>query len=251
MFMKRVIPVLLLKGRGLYKTRQFKNPVYVGDPINILRIFNDKEVDEIAILDIAASHENRGPDFEQIANIVSESFMPLAYGGGVSTYDHAMKLFSLGVEKVILNSHAIENPRLIEQIASSAGSQSVVVAIDAKKPLIGGWQVYSHGGTKKTGLHPVVWARQAVEHGAGELAITSISHEGEMQGYDLELVRMIVKETNVPVIAHGGAGSVRDLQDGIAAGASAVAAGSMFIFQGPHRAVLISYPNETELNRMT
>lgn len=250
MFRPRVIPVLLLKGRGLYKTRKFQKPVYIGDPINTLRIFNDKEVDEIALLDIRATRERRGPDFEQIADIVSESFMPLAYGGGISTYEQAMKLFALGIEKVILNSHAIENQKLISDIAASAGTQAVVVAIDAKKPLLGKWLVYAQGGTQKTGLNPAQWAADAVKAGAGEIMITSIDHEGEMQGYDLDLTRDVAKAVNVPVIAHGGARSTADLSAALGAGALAVAAGSLFVFQGPHRAVLISYPSIAELQRL-
>jgi len=243
----RVIPILLLKGRGLYKTEKFDKAKYLGDPINILRIFNDKEVDEIALLDIAATTEGRGPDFEQIADIVSESFMPLAYGGGVSTLDQAMRLFALGVEKVVLNTHAIDNPDLITQISNQAGAQAVVVAIDAKKPLIGGWQVYAQGGSRKTNLSPPEWAKTAVAKGAGEIMITAIGQEGTMKGYDLDLIQAVTAAVNVPVIAHGGAGSITHLKQALGAGASAVAAGSLFVYQGPHRAVLISYPSPSEL----
>lgn len=246
----RVIPVLLLKGRGLYKTEGFKNPKYLGDPINILRIFNDKEVDEIILLDIAASGTKHGPNFEQIADIVSESFMPLAYGGGVSTYDQAMRLFALGVEKVILNTHAIENPALITSIANSAGSQAVVVSIDAKKSFLGGWQVFSEGGNRKTGLTPSTWATEAANRGAGEIMITAISQEGTLRGYDLELTRAVAQAVEVPVIAHGGAGNISHFAQSLAAGASAVAAGSLFVYQGPHKAVLISYPSPQELDSL-
>lgn len=243
----RVIPVLLLKGRGLYKTRGFKNPVYIGDPINTVRIFNDKEVDEIILLDIGASHEGRGPDFGQIESIVSECFIPMAYGGGISTCAQAMRLFQLGIEKVVLNTHAIANPKLIEEIAANAGSQAVVVAIDAKKPLLGKWQVYTKGGSEKTSLDPVSWAQEAAAHGAGEIMITAIGHEGDMKGIDLDLTRAVAGAVSVPVIAHGGAGSYEDLGKALQTGASAVAAGSLFVFQGPHRAVLISYPSPREL----
>ena len=246
----RVIPLLLLKGRGLYKTEKFDKPKYIGDPINTLRIFNDKEVDEIALLDIAATKNNKGPDFELIADIVSESFMPLAYGGGVSTAEQAMKLFSLGVEKVILNTHAIDNPTLITEISNAAGAQAVVVAIDAKKPLLGGWQVYAEGGTRKTGMRPEEWAAKAVAHGAGEIMITSINNEGTMDGYDADLIKSVANAVDVPVIAHGGAGSNAHLTAGLKAGASAVAAGSLFVYQGPHRAVLISYPTQGELAQL-
>lgn len=247
----RVIPTLLLKGRGLYKTTQFAKPVYIGDPINTMRIFNDKEVDEIAILDISATRENRGPDFEQIAEIVSESFMPLAYGGGITTYDQAMKLFQLGVEKVILNSAALDNPGLITSIAKSAGSQAVVVSIDVRKTLLGGKKVFTRNGDKKADLDPVTWAKKAESLGAGEIMLTSIDHEGTMKGYDIALTKLVADAVGIPVIACGGAGSLLDFAAVLKEGhASAVAAGSMFVFQGPHRAVLISYPTRAELKAL-
>jgi len=240
----RVIPILLMKRRGLYKTRRFKNPVYIGDPINTMRIFNDKEVDEIAVLDIEAPE----PDFDYIEDLISESFMPLAYGGGIATVDHAKRLFALGVEKVVLNTAAANDPRLIRQIADISGTQSVVVSIDVKKSFLGGEHVYIRNGRARTAYAPVEFAKRCVEQGAGELMITSIAHEGMMQGYNMPLIRSITDAVDVPVIAHGGAKSLADLKSAIKEGhASAVAAGSMFVFQGPHRAVLISYPSPEEL----
>ncbi|MCB1538070.1 MAG: imidazole glycerol phosphate synthase subunit HisF [Rhodospirillales bacterium] len=252
MIRPRVIPTLLLKGRGLYKTVKFADPKYVGDPINTMRIFNDKEVDEIAVLDITASREARGPDMDQIMEIVSECFMPLAYGGGITTRDQAMRLFQCGVEKVILNTAAVERPELITEIAEAAGAQAVVVAIDVKKPLIGGPKVYTHGGTRKTALDPVAWAKEAQARGAGEILLTAIDREGTMAGYDVALTRAVADAVNVPVIACGGAGGLLDFRAVLDQGhASAVAAGSLFVFQGPHRAVLISYPTRAELLSLT
>ncbi len=251
MIRPRVIPTLLLKGRGLYKTVKFADPKYIGDPINTMRIFNDKEVDEIAVLDITASREGRGPDMDQIAEIVSECFMPLAYGGGITRLDQAMALFQAGVEKVILNSAAVERPELITEISKAAGAQAVVVAIDVKKPLIGGAKVYTHGATRKTALDPLSWAQEAQKRGAGEILLTSVDREGTMSGYDITLTKAVSEALTIPVIACGGAASLLDfaavLKDGQA---SAVAAGSMFVFQGPHRAVLISYPARAELKRL-
>lgn len=251
MIRPRVIPTLLLKGRGLYKTVQFKNPTYVGDPINTMRIFNDKEVDEIIILDITATKDRRGPDMEQIAEIVSESFMPLAYGGGVTSLDQARALFDIGVEKIILNTAAVENPSLIENIARVGGSQAVVVSMDVRKTMFSGLKVFTHGGTQKTSLDPVTWAKEAEKRGAGEIMVTSIEREGTFKGYETALIREIADNVTLPVVACGGAASLADfaavLKDGHA---SAVAAGSMFVFQGPHRAVLINYPTRTELEAL-
>lgn len=251
MIRPRVIPTLLLKGRGLYKTVQFKNPTYIGDPINTMRIFNDKEVDEIIILDITATKDRHGPNLEQISEIVSESFMPLAYGGGVTSLDQARALFDIGVEKIILNSAAVENPDLIESIARVGGSQAVVVSIDVRKTMFSGLKVFTQSGTQKTSLDPILWAKEAEKRGAGEIMVTSIDREGTFKGYETALIRQIADNVTLPVIACGGAASLSDfaavLKDGHA---SAVAAGSMFVFQGPHRAVLISYPTRSELEAL-
>jgi cyclase len=240
-----------MKDGGLYKTQCFAKPVYVGDPINAMRIFNDKEVDEIVLLDIGATAQGRAPDFERIADIVSESFMPLAYGGGISTYDDAMRLFEVGIEKVVLGTAAFTQPELISRIAQAAGGQAVVVSVDVKKPFFSSPRVFVSTGKKNTKLSPVEYAKRAVEHGAGELMLTSITHEGKMAGYDIELIREVAGAVSVPVIAHGGAGTAHDLKAAIhEGGASAVAAGSLFVFQGPHRAVLISYPSAQEIEAL-
>jgi len=244
----RVIPVLLICNRKLVKTTNFKNEVYVGDPINALRIFNEKEVDELVIVDIGA-YEQHEPDFDYITQLVSECFMPLAYGGGVKDISHAKRLFSIGVEKVVLGASAVTNPNLITEIATEFGSQSIIVSIDYRNDWIGRPHVYIKNGLKKTGLTPSEFAKIVVKCGGGEILLHSISQEGIGKGYDLETIRSISKEISIPLIALGGAGSLRDFRLGIENGASAVAAGSLFIFKGPHKAVLISYPDSTELKK--
>ncbi len=248
MLSTRVIPCLLLRSRGLVKTRRFKDPKYLGDPINIVRIFNDKEVDELALLDITATAEGRGPVFDLLGDITSECFIPLCYGGGVRSIEDMRRLFTLGVEKVAINTRAVEEPSLIRRAADTFGSQSVVVSIDARKKLFGGYEVMTHAGTRGAGLDPVAFARTVEQQGAGEILLTAIDRDGTMDGYDLQLVRAVSSVVAVPVVACGGAGGVPDLvaavRDG---GASAAGAGSMFVFKGPHRAVLISYPEPAEL----
>jgi len=245
----RVIPCLLLKNEGLVKTVKFKDPKYLGDPINIVRIFNDKEVDELIFLDILATVENRRPNFELLGKITSECFMPLGYGGGIRTLEDVKQLLSMGVEKIVLNTSAVENPSLIRTAADYAGSQAVVISMDIKKTLLGKYEVYTRGGKKATGLDPVKFAIEMEKQGAGELFLNSIDRDGTMQGYDLELVRRVADSVTVPVVACGGAGNIQHLAEAIQAGASAAAAGSMFVFQGPLRGVLISYPAQEELKR--
>lgn len=247
MFRARVIPTLLLKGDGLVKTVRFKAPVYVGDPINAVRIFNEKEVDELILLDISATPAGRGPDFDRIRDIASECFMPVCYGGGVRTVEDAMTLFNLGVEKVSLNTVAAAKPELVEALASSVGNQSIIVAIDVKRDWLGRARVYTECGKRNTGRSPLEYAREMESRGAGEILLNSIDRDGAMQGFDLDLVREVASAVQVPVVASGGAGTVEHLGAAVAAGASAVAAGSMFVFSGPHRAVLIDYPGASEL----
>ena len=249
MIRPRVIPCLLLKNEGLVKTVKFKDPKYLGDPINIVRIFNDKEVDELIFLDILATVENRRPNFELLGKITSECFMPLGYGGGIRTLEDVKQLLSMGVEKIVLNTSAVENPSLIRAAADYAGSQAVVISLDVKKTLLGKYEVYTRGGKKGTGLDPVKFAVEMEKQGAGELFLNSIDRDGTMQGYDLELVRRVADSVTVPVVACGGAGNIQHLAEAIQAGASAAAAGSMFVFQGPLRGVLISYPAQEELKR--
>jgi cyclase len=248
MIKPRVIPALLLKGQGLVKTVKFKEPKYLGDPINIVRIFNDKEVDELVLLDITATPEKRGPQFDLLKNIASEAFIPLAYGGGIRSMDDVRKLLSLGIEKLIMNTSAVETPSLVREVADHAGSQAAVVSMDVKKGLLGKYEVLAHCGQKKTGLDPVKHAVEMERMGVGEILINSIDRDGTMQGYDLELVRKVADAVRVPVVACGGAGNLTHVSEVIKQGhASAAAAGSIFVFQGPLRGVLISYPTPKEL----
>lgn len=248
MLRPRVIPCLLLKNKGLVKTVKFQNPTYVGDPINAVRIFNDKEVDELIFLDITASIEGRPPPFEFISKTAGECFMPLSYGGGIRKIEDIKTILSLGVEKVCINSYAVENPAFVRAAADLAGSSSVVVALDTKKNFRGQYEVFTHSGTKPTGLDPVQWAVEMEKMGAGELLLNSIDRDGTMQGYDIELIKRIAEAVSVPVIACGGASRIGDLAEAVHEGkASAVAAGSMFVFHGKHRAVLINFPTPQEL----
>jgi len=243
----RVIPGLLLHQKGLVKSVKFKNYKYVGDPINAVRIFNDKEVDELAILDIDASRENRPPDTDRIAAIVSEAFMPIAYGGGITRVSEVERVLMNGAEKVIINKSAVETPSLITETARRFGSQSVVVSIDYKKSFLGSVQVFTGNGRINTRLNPVTFAKQMEEAGAGEILLNSIDRDGTFEGYDLVMIKKVSAAVSIPVIAMGGAGSLRDFRQAVEQGASAVSAGSLFVFQRPHRAVLISYPSPKEL----
>jgi imidazole glycerol-phosphate synthase subunit HisF len=246
----RIIPVLLLHKGNLVKSVKFKDYKYVGDPINAVRIFNDKEVNELVLIDIDASREKRAPDIKHITNIASEAFMPVAYGGGISNSTQVKEIFYNGVEKVIFNTAALEQPALITATANQFGSSSTVVSMDVKKTLLGSYKVYGSNGQKNTGKDPVSFAKEMESAGAGEIFINSIDADGTMSGYDTNLIKKIAESVSVPVIACGGAGSMQHFKDAVQAGASAVAAGSFFVFQGRHRAVLITYPNPAELQKM-
>jgi len=246
----RIIPVLLLHKGGLVKSIRFKNYQYVGDPINAVKIFNEKEVDEIIVLDIDASAKKQAPDFKAIEEICGEAFMPLAYGGGIRTLDQAKQLLYNGAEKVILNTALLEQPQLIESIAKQFGNQSVVASIDYKKTLMGKQKVFGKNGTKKTNWNPIELAKKAEEYGAGEIMLNAIERDGTYGGYDLALLEKVADSVSTPVIACGGAGSMEDFRSAILNGASAVAAGSMFVFQRPNQAVLISYPKPLEIQTL-
>lgn len=242
--------MLLIKNGGLVKSIQFKKHIYVGDPINAVKIFNEKEVDEIAVIDISASKEKRKPNFKQIAEIAGEAFMPLAYGGGITDIGEVKEILFSGAEKVVINSSALDNRELITEIANQFGSQSVVVSIDVKKDLFGRYRVFRDNGTKNTGKTPVDFAQEVEEAGAGEILLTSIDKDGKFEGFDIALVEQIANAVNIPVIACGGAAEIADFTKAVISGkASAVAAGSMFVFQRPHRAVLISYPTQEKLKK--
>jgi cyclase len=249
--MIRLIPTLLIKGNGLVKTTKFKDPVYLGDPINAVRIFNEKEVDELIISDIYASKDGNEPNYKLIQNLVSECFMPAAYGGGVNKLDQVAKLIELGVEKIIINT-AAKDFKFIESMASIYGSQSVVVSIDVKKSFWGGNHVYFKSGSQKSKYSPAEFAIHAVDSGAGEIIIQSIDNEGSMDGFDIALTREISSIVQVPVVASGGAGNMEDIYDVIKdGGASSIAAGSFFVFKGKSRGILISYPSPQEIEKLS
>ncbi|MFW9831293.1 MAG: AglZ/HisF2 family acetamidino modification protein [Candidatus Thorarchaeota archaeon] len=249
MLRTRVIPSLLLRSRGLVKTVKFKDPKYIGDPINAVRIFNDKEVDELVFLDITATVENRPPQFELIKDIATECFMPFGYGGGIHDLETARKILKMGSEKIVINSAASDFD-LLRDMADVFGSQSVVVSIDVKKSKRGKYEVYTHSGTKKTNLDPVMFAVDVEANGAGEILLNSIDLDGTMKGYDIDLLSSVTKKVDIPVVACGGAGRLEHFQQAVLkGGASAVAAGSMFVFHGLHRAVLINYPTQEELKQ--
>lgn len=251
MLSSRIIPCLLLQGQGLVKTIGFKDPKYVGDPINAIRIFNTKEVDELVLLDISATPENRGPAWKQIAEVAGECFMPLCYGGGVQTMQDVEKIFSLGVEKVALNTAAFSKPDLVREAVKAFGGQSIVASIDVKKNWLGKSEVYTQAGRKGTKLDPVSYARRMEDLGVGEIFLNSIDRDGTMQGYDIPLIKSVTRAVGVPVVACGGAGQNADFSAAIfQGGASAAAAGSLFVFKGKHRAVLITYPGSDELKQL-
>ena len=247
MLRPRIIPCLLVKNKGLVKTVKFDHPKYVGDPINAVRIFNEKQTDELMVLDVDASTEKREPDYKIIEHWASDCRMPLGYGGGIKNIDQALRIFSLGVEKVALSSAAIENPGLITEIATQVGSQSVVVVLDVKKKLLGGYEVCTYNGKKYTGKNPVDLAKQFENLGAGEIVINSIDHDGAMKGYDMTLIEKVRKNITLPLTVLGGAGSLDDIGQLIKKfGVIGAAAGSLFVFVGVYKAVLINYPNPEE-----
>lgn len=245
------MPCLLLKNNGLFKTVKFKNPMYIGDPINTVRIFNEKEVDELVLLDIEATVEKRSPPFDLLYQIAGECFMPLSYGGGIKDIQTMKEIFNIGVEKVIINTCAHENPSLIQNAVQYFGEQSIVGSVDVKKNIFGYYKVYTNSGRKKTDYDPVQYACQLENLGVGELLLNSIDKDGTMEGFDLQLIKAVSEVVSVPVIASGGAGKVQDIINAIAiGGASGIAAGSMFVYQGKHRAVLINYPDVSEVENL-
>ena len=246
----RVIPVLLLRGDGLVKTVKFKNPTYVGDPINSVRIFNEKEVDELAFLDITATPEKRGPNFELLEDIAGEAFMPMSYGGGIRSFEDARQILSIGFEKVIVNTLAHNNPDEVRKIVSVYGAQSVVVCLDVKKSLLGRPTLYTHSGATaiKTSIDAHLKALEEMD--IGEILINVIDRDGTQSGYDLKTLKYVSERVNVPTVACGGANSMDSFVQAVTeAGCSAVAAGAMFVFHGKHRAVLISYPKRADLEK--
>jgi cyclase len=251
MLSTRVMPCLLLKDEALVKTVRFRDPAYIGDPVNAVKIYNAKEVDELVLLDIAATVERRQPCFDKIGQIAGECFMPLSYGGGVASVEQIRRLFRLGVEKVIINSAVATNPLLIRNASEQFGSQSIVVAIDAKADRRGDYVAYTHSGTRSTRHSAVEWAQTVQNLGAGEILLNAIDRDGTMKGFDLVMIRQITRAVSIPVIACGGAATTDDIGEAVTqAGASAVAIGSMAVYQGRNRAVLINFPERRELEAL-
>lgn len=244
MLQTRIIPALLLKNDALVKTIKFKNEKYIGDPVNTVRIFNELEVDELVFLDITATKENRKPNFKILKEIADECFMPLAYGGGLNDFEDVKTIFNIGFEKVILNSVTFSKPSFISEIAKYFGNQAVVVSVDVKKNIWGKYDVYSHSGSKKSGKILIDWIKEVESFGAGEILITSIDKEGTWSGFDINLVKAVSSAVNIPIVAHGGAGKYGDIKEVIEkCEVSAVAVGSMFLYQQKDMGVLINYPN--------
>jgi cyclase len=244
-----VIPCLLVHEKSLVKTVQFNKFQYVGDPLNTCRIFNELEVDELAILDILAGKERREPNYKLLKEIASECFMPLSYGGGIKTLQQAKRIFDIGFEKVIVNTAACEDPRLITEIADVYGNQSVIASIDIKHSILKKYEVYTNGGRLNTKKNPVEWARTVEEYGAGEILLTNINREGTWEGFDLEVISRIADEVKIPLIANGGAGKISDIIDAVEVGhAAAVALGSMVVFQKKGYGVLVNFPSSKELD---
>jgi cyclase len=249
MLRPRIIPSLLIQDNGLVKTINFKNPKYVGDPINAVKIFNEKEVDELAIFDIDATVKGLEPNYGLIERIANQSRMPICYGGGVRTIEQAQRIFGLGIEKIALSSSVIQNPKLITQIADMVGSQSTIVVLDVKKKLMSGYEVFTHNGKKSTGINPFKFIEEAQKLGAGEIVINSIDHDGLMKGFDMSLIEKSREITSLPLTVLGGAGNLGDIKKVIDKHKIiGVAAGSLFVFKGKYKAVLINYPSKSEKN---
>lgn len=247
----RVMPCLLLQQGKLVKTVRFKNPNYIGDPVNAVKIYNDKELDELVLLDIDATKRETGIDFAKIKDVASECFMPLAYGGGIKSVKDAAKIFSLGVEKIVINSIAVERPDNIGNFAKLFGSQSIVVSIDVKKNTTGKYEVCFCSGTKVSKYNPVEFAKMVEAEGAGEIFLNSIDQDGTFLGFDLELIKQVTQAVNIPVIVCGGAASVNDFGEAVKAGASAVAIGSMAVYHNNHTdGVLINFPLPEEIRKV-
>ncbi|NLR90508.1 AglZ/HisF2 family acetamidino modification protein [Flammeovirga agarivorans] len=248
---KRIIPILLLKNGGLVKTIKYSKPNYIGDPINAVKIFNNKEVDELSILDIEASEKNKEPDYKKIEEIVSEAFMPISYGGGINSLDKAKKVFNCGIEKIVINSASFTKPKIISQIAEIYGEQSVVVSIDIKKSFWSNkYMLRYQNGKKKSKIDIISHLKNIQELGAGEVLLNNIDREGTYQGYDLDLIKKIAENCEVPLVVNGGAKSLEDMCNSIKHGASACGAGSLFVYTSNKKGILINYPQQEELNKI-
>ncbi|MFN0290503.1 AglZ/HisF2 family acetamidino modification protein [Pedobacter helvus] len=251
MLRPRIIPSLLIHDKGLVKTVHFKNPKYVGDPINAVKIFNEKEVDELALFDIDASVNNVEPDYHLIERLANQSRMPLCYGGGVKTVEQAQRIFGLGIEKIALSSSIVQHPGLIPEIAERVGTQSVIAVLDVKRKFLGGYEVYIHNGKKSTGINPFTFVVKLQQMGVGEIIINSIDQDGAMKGFDMPLIDKIREQISIPLTVLGGAGNLDDIGGVINKhGVIGVAAGSLFVFKGVYKAVLINYPTRREKDEL-
>ena len=250
MLRHRVIPCLLLRNGGLVKTERFKKPKYIGDPINAIRIFNEKEVDELLVIDIEATRSQRGPNFDVVEEVSGECFMPLCYGGGISHVDHATRLFASGVEKVSIQTKALQDLSLVTEIATRYGNQSVIVSVDIKKNLLGQHKLFSSSGKKTLGEDWLAFLKRAVSAGAGEILLNAVDKDGTMSGMDLPLIERAAPASSVPLIAAGGVGSLADIRAAVDVGASAISVGAFCVYHGPHRAVLITYPSYARLTEL-
>jgi cyclase len=251
MLRPRIIPSLLIHKNGLVKTIKFKNHKYIGDPLNTVRIFNEKEVDELAIFDIDASVTGAEPNYKLLKKLANQSRMPLCYGGGVKTVDQALKIFELGIEKIALSSAIIENPNLIKEIAQRVGCQSIIAVLDIKKKIFGNYELAIYNGSKLTGLNPIDFAKKVESLGVGEIILNSIDNDGVMKGYDIKLLDQVARNLKIPLTILGGAGSISDFKEVIDKhGIIGVAAGSLFVFKGPYKAVLINYPSNEDKEKI-
>jgi len=251
MLRTRIIPALLLRDNSLVKTVNFKNPKYIGDPANTCRIFNELEVDELCFLDIEVSQRGDEPNYSILSDIANECFMPLSYGGGIRSLKVAERIFKIGFEKIVINSAAYSNPTLISEISRTFGSQSLIVAIDVKRRWMRSSVLCSYGTKKSHVKSPVEWAKEVESLGAGEILLTSVSNEGLWNGFDLDLTKSVCEAVGIPVIAHGGAGNVEHIDSAIRVGASAVALGSMVVYQAQGLGVLVNFPNKEDLVKIT
>lgn len=250
MLKTRIIPCLLLRDNALVKTINFNKFNYIGDPINTCRIFNELEVDELTFLDISASVENREPNYKVLQEISEECFMPVSYGGGIKNLNQVEKILSIGFEKVIINTAVYEDKNLITEIANHFGSQSLIIAVDYKKNIFGKYQTFVLSGKRNIKINPVDWAAEVKDYGAGEILLTSIDKEGTWKGFDIELTRQVTDKVSIPVIANGGAGCISDIADAVhKGGASAVALGSMVVYQAKEMGVLINFPDREILSK--
>jgi imidazole glycerol-phosphate synthase subunit HisF len=247
MLKHRVIPCLLLRNGGLVKTLKFSDAKYVGDPINAIRIFNDKEVDELMVLDITASKEKKEPNYALIEQFASECFMPLSYGGGIKNMEQAQRLFNSGIEKICLQTSVLDDLSLVKNLSDKWGSSSILVSIDVKRNWMGQPKLYAAATGKTSDKKWTDFMQEAVKAGAGEIVLNAVDKDGTMKGMDIELIKEAAKILSVPLVAVGGVGSLVDIKAAVDAGANAVSAGAFFVFQGPHRAVLITYPKYNEL----